>query len=200
MSNRSDGGAGAVVAVGAVALLLLLLAVGGGAYVFLARQNAIALQVEQARLAEADAIAQADLARVTRLIDAAQAQNVEASSAIEAVLNTQQEAWNRGDIDAFMEHYWKSGDLTFSSGGETTRGWNETLARYRERYSTPEKMGRLKLSDFEITTLGESAALVLGEWRVERDDEPLAGNFSLVLRKMDGRWVIVHDHTSRRVE
>jgi uncharacterized protein (TIGR02246 family) len=200
MNDRSDGGAGAVVAVGAVALLLLLLAVGGGAYVFLARQNAIALQVEQARLAEADAIAQADLARVTSLIDAAQAKNVESNSAIEAVLNTQQEAWNRGDIDAFMEHYWKSGDLTFSSGGEMTRGWNETLARYRERYSTPEKMGRLTLSDFEITPLGESAALVLGEWRVERDDEPLAGNFSLVLRKLDGRWVIVHDHTSRRVE
>ena len=61
-------------------------------------------------------------------------------------------------------------------------------------------MGRLSLSGLEITPLGDSAALVLGQWKLERESEPVAGNFSLVLRKFDDRWVIVHDHTSRLAE
>ena len=117
--------------------------------------------------------------------------------AIEAVLRAQEDAWNAGDVDAFMDHYWKSDDLTFSSGGKTTRGWKATLARYKERYPTREKMGRLTLSGLEITPLDDAAAMVLGQWRLDGLSEPLGGNFTLVLRKIDGRWVIVHDHTSR---
>jgi len=121
-------------------------------------------------------------------------------SAIEAVLHAQQEAWNGGNVPAFMDHYWKSEDLTFSSGGTTTRGWQATLDRYQERYPTREKMGRLALSGLEITPLGDAAAMVLGKWRLDGLSEPLGGNFTLVLRKIDGRWVIVHDHTSRLAE
>jgi len=118
-------------------------------------------------------------------------------AAVEAMLRAQEEAWNRGDIDAFVDHYWKSDALTFSSGGKTTRGWTETLNRYRERYPTPEKMGHLTMSKLEITALGSGAALVLGEWNLARDTEPLSGNFSLVLRKIGDCWLIIHDHTSR---
>jgi beta-aspartyl-peptidase (threonine type) len=99
-----------------------------------------------------------------------------------------------------MEHYWKSDDLTFSAAGKTTRGWTATLERYRERYPTPEKMGRLALSGLAITPLGDNAALVLGKWQVERESDPLTGNFSLVLRKFDDRWLIVHDHTSQSLK
>jgi beta-aspartyl-peptidase (threonine type) len=121
--------------------------------------------------------------------------------AIEAVFRAQQEAWNRGDVNGFMEHYWKSDDLTFSSGGKTTRGWQATLDRYRQRYPTREKMGRLTLSELEITPLGDTAAMALGRWKLDRaNDEPIGGNFTLVLRKLDGRWLIVHDHTSRLAE
>src|SRR4051794_8197691 len=88
--------------------------------------------------------------------------------AIGAVFRAQQDAWNGGDVRAFMDHYWKSDDLTFSSGGKTTRGWQATLAGYRERYPTREKMGRLTLSGLEITPLGDAAALVLGQWKLDR--------------------------------
>jgi len=121
-------------------------------------------------------------------------------TAIEAVLRAQEEAWNRGDIDAFVDYYWKSDELTFSSGGKTTRGWTDTLNRYRTRYPTPEKMGHLMMSKLEITPLGREAALVLGQWNLARESEPLAGNFSLVLRKIGDRWLIIHDHTSRAEE
>jgi beta-aspartyl-peptidase (threonine type) len=96
-----------------------------------------------------------------------------------------------------MEHYWKSDELTFSAGGQTTRGWQNTLERYRQRYPTVEKMGRLTFDHLEVQPLDETAALVLGQWRLAREDDALDGNFSLIVRKLDGRWLIVHDHTSR---
>ncbi|MEQ8790126.1 MAG: nuclear transport factor 2 family protein [Pirellulaceae bacterium] len=120
--------------------------------------------------------------------------------AIKQVLDTQAEAWNRGDIDGFMQHYWKSDDLTFSSGGKTTRGWNATRENYRRRYPTAEKMGRVSFRDLEFQALGESAALVLGRWKLDRQKESFGGGFSLVFRRLDGKWLIVHDHTSRDAE
>ena len=121
-------------------------------------------------------------------------------AAVESVIRAQEDAWNRGNIDAFVDHYWKSDALTFSSGGKTTRGWTETLNRYRQRYPTPEKMGRVRFSGLETTPLGDSAALVLGQWNLDRETEPLSGNFSLVFRKLDGRWLIIHDHTSQTMD
>jgi beta-aspartyl-peptidase (threonine type) len=116
---------------------------------------------------------------------------------IEAVLYQQADAWNRGDIDAFMEHYWKSDSLTFSSGGQTTRGWQATKDNYRRRYPTREQMGTLRFSQLEITPIGSEGALVLGNWRLDRATSPVAGNFSLTFKRIDGRWLIIHDHTSR---
>ena len=112
------------------------------------------------------------------------------------ILTSQDAAWNAGDIDAFMEPYWHSDDLTFSSGGKVTRGWQATLDGYRSRYPTREAMGRLSFTELEITSLSPDAALVLGRWRLERQN-PLAGAFTLVMRRIGGRWVIVHDHTSK---
>ncbi len=116
---------------------------------------------------------------------------------IEAVLAAQAVTWNRGDIDEFMKSYWNSDQLTFSSGGETTRGWTNTRDRYRKRYSTREQMGQLRFSDLETTLLGDSAVLVLGRWRLTHEITSVGGNFSLILRRIDGKWLIIHDHTSR---
>ena len=121
----------------------------------------------------------------------------EIKGAIEGILSKQAAAWNRGDLDGFMEHYWKSDDLTFSSGGKTTRGWKTTKENYQNRYPTRERMGQLSFGSIEVTSLGDSAALVLGRWNLERDPAPVKGNFSLVFRRIDGAWVIVHDHTSQ---
>jgi beta-aspartyl-peptidase (threonine type) len=121
----------------------------------------------------------------------------DAAVAIRTVLRLQAEAWNSGDLERFMEHYWKSDELTFSSGGQTTRGWQSTLDRCRERYPTIEQMGRLNFDQLEVHPLGDDSALVLGRWHLVRGDDLVGGNFSLVVRKIDGRWVIVHDHTSR---
>ena len=111
------------------------------------------------------------------------------------ILSRQAAFWNQGDLEAFMRPYWRSPDLTFSSGGRVTRGWQPTLENYRKRYPNPAAMGHLTFDKLEITPLGLRAALVLGRWHLERD-EPTGGAFTLVFRKLSGRWVIVHDHTS----
>lgn len=116
---------------------------------------------------------------------------------IRAMLERQDQAWNRGDIEAFMEHYLKSDELSFSSGGETIYGWQATIDRYKRRYPNAERMGHLTFSELEIHPLGSGAALALGRWHLDREPNPIGGNFSLVLRRIRGRWVIVHDHTSR---
>jgi beta-aspartyl-peptidase (threonine type) len=115
---------------------------------------------------------------------------------IRTLLAGQVAAWNRGDIDGFMRAYWNSEDLTFSSGGKTKRGFAATLAGYRERYPTPERMGHLDFSGLEIRLLGGQAALVLGRWHLQRTPDAVGGNFSLVLQVIDGSWRIIHDHTS----
>ncbi len=114
---------------------------------------------------------------------------------ITRLLEQQARHWNDGDVDAFMQAYWKSDELTFSSGGEITRGFDATLERYKVRYPNADSMGRLTFSELEFLPLGHTAMQVLGVWKLDRD-VPIGGRFTLVVRQMDDEWKIVHDHTS----
>src|SRR5438309_2923181 len=87
---------------------------------------------------------------------------------IRAVLRAQQEAWNRGDIDGFMNGYARSASPVFISEDSVRRGWETVRARYRQKYSDRAKMGTLSFSDIEINLLSSDAAVVLGRWRLER--------------------------------
>lgn len=117
---------------------------------------------------------------------------------IRAALDAQVQAWNRGDIDGFMAGYWRSEQLTFSSGGQVTRGWHATRERYHRRYGTRAKMGTLSFSDLEITPLGDRHAQVLGRYRLDfpSGGKPAGGGFTLVMAREAGGWVVTHDHTS----
>lgn len=119
----------------------------------------------------------------------------ELQKTLTGILQQQQAAWNSGNIAGFMEAYWKDDRLTFSSGGKVARGWQATFDGYKRRYPDQATMGKLTFSDLEVSPLGESAAMMLGRWKLQRDN-PVSGNFTLVWKKVDGRWVIVHDHTS----
>jgi ketosteroid isomerase-like protein len=117
-------------------------------------------------------------------------------AAITAVLEAQDAAWNRGDIDTFMDGYLRSPDLRFASGGKVTRGWDETNARYHNVYGTPELMGRLSTSEYEIVILSADAAIAHGAWKLERDGDAPSGLYTLVMRKIDGEWRIISDTTT----
>jgi L-asparaginase / beta-aspartyl-peptidase len=115
---------------------------------------------------------------------------------IRAVLQAQQDAWNRGDIDAFMNGYWRS-DQTVFIGGDARRGWQNVLDYYKTKYSDREKMGTLTFSDFEITPLGSDAALVLGSWKLDfAGGKNVHGKTTLIFRHFPEGWRIVHDHSS----
>jgi len=115
---------------------------------------------------------------------------------INEVLNAQQSAWNRGDVDAFLIGYWRSPELTFSGGNGVSRGWDGVLARYKKSYPNHAAMGQLEFSDLEFRFLGPDAALVLGQWHLKRESGDIGGVFTLVWQKFPDGWKIIHDHTS----
>lgn len=115
---------------------------------------------------------------------------------IVSLLNSQADAWNRGDIDAFMETYAQSEDLRFASGAKVTYGWIATLKRYKERYPTRDAMGKLAFHDIAVTELSPDAAVVFGHWELTRSGDHPHGLFTLIVRKSTIGWRIIHDHTS----
>jgi ketosteroid isomerase-like protein len=139
----------------------------------------------------------------TAVFTAAQTSQMKAApddpkAAVEQVLHTQQDAWNRHDLDSFMAGYWNSADLTFFSGAKQTSGWQATLDRYKATYASPgHEMGALEFSGLRIEMLGADAAFVRGAWHLTMPDGKTPhGLFTLVFRKFPEGWKIVHDHTS----
>lgn len=125
------------------------------------------------------------------------ADDQELDQKLKSILAVQQAAWNEGNLDKFMDAYWKSDKLTFSSRGETRRGWQTTLEKYKKSYPDRATMGKLTFSNLEVESLSVDVAMMLGEWKIE-GEKPESGNFSLVWRRIDGTWVIIHDHSSSR--
>jgi len=117
-------------------------------------------------------------------------------AAIRGVLTAQQTAWNEGKVDAFLEGYWHSEELTFSGGSGVARGFNAVRERYLRSYPDRQAMGKLDFSDLEIRLLGPNAALVLGHWHLAREKGDVGGVFTLVFQRFPEGWRIIHDHTS----
>jgi ketosteroid isomerase-like protein len=122
---------------------------------------------------------------------------------IKHVLLSQVEAWNHGKLEAFMQGYWHSPDLTFFSGATETRGWEPTLARYRQRYQAEGKeMGKLEFQKLNIDLLSRRSAVVTGAWQLTMsntkasDGKQPHGLFTLIFKRLPAGWKIVHDHTS----
>jgi beta-aspartyl-peptidase (threonine type) len=117
-------------------------------------------------------------------------------SAIRAVMAAQVAAWNRGDVDGFMNGYARSGATEFVGGDKLTRGWQTVRDRYKKKYDSREKMGTLRFSELKITPLSSDAALVIGRWRLMLKSDQPHGRFTLLFRRTPEGWRIVHDHTS----
>lgn len=126
----------------------------------------------------------------------AQGSEEKSKNQILKVLNEQTAAWNRGDIEGFMQGYWNSPEMTFVSGDSVTRGWQPTLDRYKKSYDTRSKMGTLSFSELEIKMLGGKAAVVLGRFTLVREKDKPTGLFTLSFRKFKNGWKIILDHTS----
>jgi beta-aspartyl-peptidase (threonine type) len=124
-------------------------------------------------------------------------QSVEPADAVRQVLDAQVAAWNNGDLEKFMAGYWHSPELSFFSGRDKRRGWEDTLNRYRQRYQAEGKeMGKLSFTDLEIESPAADMAWVRGRFKLVMTKETPTGLFTLIFKKLPEGWRIVHDHTS----
>ena len=117
-------------------------------------------------------------------------------AAIRAVLQQQAEAWNQGDIDAFMDGYARTDSLRFASGGAVHTGWQATLDRYHRTYPDRAAMGTLTFDLHAVRVLSAQWAVVFGGYQLERAEDRPSGLFTLLFEKRPEGWRIVHDHTS----
>ncbi len=133
---------------------------------------------------------------LSTLAESQTANDQTSEAAIRAVLDAQAAAWNRCDIEGYMDGYDRSPNTEFVGGDSITRGWQQVLDRYKQKYSSRELMGTLTFSDLKISLISPDAALILGRWRLKRASDEPHGTFTLLFRKTKAGWRIVHDHSS----
>jgi uncharacterized protein (TIGR02246 family) len=125
------------------------------------------------------------------------AQNSKIAEEIHSLMKLQEKAWNEFDIDGFMKYYWNNDSLMFIGNKSITYGWKQTLANYKKNYSSKELMGVLAFTNIKTEVFSKDVATVVGKWQITRPDgTQVGGHYSLLWKKIDGKWVIVRDHTS----
>ena len=116
---------------------------------------------------------------------------------IEKLLAVQSDSWNKGDIDAFMETYWKSEELQFIGSSGVVYGWQGTLDRYKKTYPDKATMGHLTFELVNVDKRSRKVISVVGKWHLKREEKgDIGGHFLLILKKIKGKWLIVADHSS----
>lgn len=125
------------------------------------------------------------------------AQNNKNWSQVSDILAVQEKAWNEGNIDAFMQGYWKNDSLKFVGKSGVVYGWQNTFDRYKKNYPDRATMGILKFEVVSKEQMGKEVYFVVGKWHLKREEKgDVGGYFSLIFRKIKGKWYIVADHTS----
>ncbi len=117
-------------------------------------------------------------------------------SIIEKTMHEQELAWNKGDIDGFMATYWNSDSLKFIGKGGITFGWKNTLENYKKSYPDKAAMGELNFAIISVEQLSENMCYVIGTWNLKLKKGNTGGYYTLLWKKIKGKWVIVTDHTS----
>jgi hypothetical protein len=117
-------------------------------------------------------------------------------TAIRKLMTDQVNAWNQGEIDNFMKGYWQSDSLEFIGKSGVTYGYNNTLSNYKKNYDSPDKMGKLFFSDLVFKRLSAEYYFITGKWFLKRNAGDIGGYYTLLFRKIKGKWFIVVDHTS----
>ncbi len=125
------------------------------------------------------------------------AQNIsEEKNEIMKVLNLQETAWNKGDLEEYMSGYWHSDSLMFVGSKGIQFGWEKTLANYKKSYPDKKAMGELSFEIISLDVLSEESAFMLGKWFLKREIGNLSGHFTLLWKKISGEWKVVIDHSS----
>ena len=116
--------------------------------------------------------------------------------AILNILENQTAAWNRGDTEGFMKGYYENDSLMFIGKSGVTYGWKNTLANYRKGYPDTASMGKLSFNILQVKRLSKDYFFVVGQWNLKRTVGDIGGHYTLLFRKIKGKWVIIADHSS----
>jgi Domain of unknown function (DUF4440) len=123
------------------------------------------------------------------------AQNDKDFEKVKGILQTQAKSWNEGNIDGFMEYYWKSDNLQFIGSNGITYGWQNTLDRYKNSYPDNAAMGKLSFDIIKVDKRSKKVITLVGKFHLKREVGDLEGIFLLVWKKINGKWKIVVDQT-----
>lgn len=116
---------------------------------------------------------------------------------IKEILHKQQKAWNTGELESFMDGYWPSDSLKFIGSRGLAYGWQKTLDNYKKSYPDKATMGQLNFKIISLERLANDAFFMVGKWALDREEkEDVSGHFTLIWKKINGKWVIVADHSS----
>lgn len=115
---------------------------------------------------------------------------------IRSLLSQQTAAWNSGDIENFMKGYWENDSLMFIGKSGVTYGWTNTLNNYKRGYPDTAAMGKLTFSLIKMEKISRKYFQVVGKWFLKRSIGDVGGHYTLLLRKIKGKWVIIADHSS----
>ena len=116
--------------------------------------------------------------------------------AIKNLMQTQENAWNNGQLENFMQAYWKTDSLMFIGKSGITYGWQKTLNNYKKGYPDTAVMGKLTFTLIQIKPLAVDYYFIVGKWHLQRSIGNLEGHFTLLFKKINSEWVIVADHSS----
>ena len=116
--------------------------------------------------------------------------------AILGILDRQTQAWNRGDLEAFMKGYWENDSLMYIGKGGVTYGYASTLNSYKKNYGDTARMGKLKFDILHVKSMGPDHYFVVGKWFLTRSAGNVGGHYTLIFKKIKGEWVIISDHSS----
>ena len=125
----------------------------------------------------------------------ATAQNKD-EQAVRQLLNAQLKGWNNGDIETYMKGYWNSDSLVFIGKNGVKYGYKTTLENYKRNYPDTSAMGKLNFDLLEVKRLSAEYFSVVGKWYLQRTIGDLQGYFTLLIRQIKGKWMIVMDHSS----
>ncbi|MDC3134090.1 DUF4440 domain-containing protein [Bacteroidota bacterium] len=114
------------------------------------------------------------------------------------LMQEQEESWNKGNIDDFMNKYWNNDSLIFLGKSGINYGWKKTISNYKNSYKNKNEMGRLEFKNILCKPINKSTHIIAGKWSIFREDSirNIEGFYSLIWVKKDKVWKIIYDHTS----
>jgi ketosteroid isomerase-like protein len=113
-----------------------------------------------------------------------------------AIMDTQSKSWNEGNLEAFMQGYWNNDSLMFVGKSGITYGYQNTLNNYKKSFPDTAAMGKLTLTVLHVSQLSPEYYFLAGKYYLNRTAGDLQGHYTLLFRKIRGKWMIVVDHSS----